>query len=296
MEENKGLSWAISNFVWFILARILPKKWYLSLRYHLLYGRWINWKRPQYFTEKLQWLKVYGYGKKETVLVDKVLVKDFVKSKIGEQYVIPTYQVWDDPSKMTFSSLPEQFVLKCNHDSGSIIICNDKKELDIRETKSKLSKIFHTNYYWMGRETPYKYVKRKVFAEKRISSVFGKELMDYKFFCFNGEPKIFKVDFERFVDHHANYYDIQQNLLPFGETWPPPMPSKVIEMPENFEEMVNIAKKLSEGLPFVRIDLYNNDGEIYFGEVTLFPTSGFGSFTDDEWDKKLGEWLILPAK
>lgn len=295
-QETPSLSWKVTNSIWYVLGRALPTKMYLSLRYRLLFGRNINWANPKFFTEKLQWLKVYGYGKSQTLLVDKVKVKAYVSEKIGSKYVIPTIAVWNSPNEIDVSSLSDGFVLKCNHDSGSIVLCRNKDEIDIDIVKKELAKVFHSNYYWSGRETPYKYVERKVFAEKLIQSSKGQELMDYKFFCFNGEPKIFKVDFDRFVDHHANYYNINCKLLPFGETWPPPNHTKEIIMPDNFSEMVEIAKKLSDGLPFARVDLYNNDGEIFFGEITLFPTSGFGPFTDEKWDKQLGDWLVLHSK
>ncbi len=280
--------------IWWCLGRTLPSKLYLSLRYRQVHKRWINWEDPEYFTEKLQWLKVYGKGQAYAHLVDKVQVKDYVAKRVGSQYVIPTLEVWDSPNDIDIEKLPNEFVMKCNHDSGSLILCRDKNELNVADARESLSKVFRADYYLTGRETPYKYVKRKIFAEELIKSEHGKDLLDYKFFCFNGEPRVFKVDFDRFVDHHANYYDIEKNLLPFGEVWPPFDHSKVIEFPDNYDEMVDVARKLSDGLPFARVDLYNNDGRILFGEITLFPTSGFGPFTDVEWDKKLGDWLILP--
>lgn len=295
-SNNNSITWKISNLVWKCLGYTLPDKWYLSLRYRLIFKRWINWKNPVFFTEKLQWLKVYGPGKEYSSLVDKIKVKDYVSSRVGEQYVIPTLACWDSPEQIDATCLPNEFVLKCNHDSGSLIICHNKKELDIESAKEKLIAVFHSDYYRTGRETPYRYVERKVFAEKLIHCSSGKDLMDYKFFCFNGVPRVYKVDFDRFVNHHANYYDIDQNILPFGEVWPPYDHSRSIEMPENFEEMVEIARKLSQGLAFARVDLYNNDGQILFGEITLFPTSGFGPFTDPEWDKTLGSWIKMPNK
>lgn len=295
-SKESSYSWRLTNLIWWCLGRTLPSTWYLSLRYRQVHKRWINWEEPVFFTEKLQWLKVYGNAKEYSHLVDKILVKDYVSSKVGSKYVIPTLAVWDSPKTIDISNLDDEFVIKCNHDSGSLIICKDKSKVNLNDVRKKIRQVFHTNYYWTGRETPYKYVKRKIFAEKLIRSQCGRELMDYKFFCFDGEPKIFKVDFGRFVDHHANYYDIDCNLLPFGEVWPPYDHSKVIDIPDNFSEMVEVARKLSEGLPFARIDLYNNDGNILFGEITLFPTSGFGPFTDTNWDKTLGSWISIPPK
>ena len=293
MERKTSIKWFVSNSFWGLCGHILPTKIYLSLRYRIIFGKWINWKNPTSFTEKLQWLKVYGHGEQYTHLVDKLLVKDYVASIVGEKYVIPTLAVWDSIDSIDSYNLPNQFVMKCNHDSGSIVICNDKATFDCNEAKKAISKVFRRNYYFVGRETPYKRVHRKVFAEKLIRCTSGGDLKDYKFFCFNGMPRCFKIDFDRFVDHHANYYDMHQNLLPFGEVWPSPDQNRKMIIPDNFDEMVSVASSLSRNIPFARVDLYNNDGVILFGEITLYPTSGFGPFTDPEWDLKLGEWLDL---
>lgn len=295
-QKDKTFSWIVSNLFWSLLMHTAPTKLYLSLKYRVIYGKWIDWKNPQTFTEKLQWLKVYGGNGDYSVMVDKILVKKHVAKLIGEEYVIPTIQVVDRPDMIDYNALPNQFVLKTNHDSGTAIVCKDKKSFNFTDAKNQLRKAQRNNYYLMGRETPYRYVKRKVFAERFIDSGTGSEILDYKFFCFNGVPRLFKINFDRSSNFTANYYDMDFNLLPFGERWPAPDYSRECEKPRNFERMVDICCKLSAGIPFVRVDLYNVDGVIYFGELTFFPTSGFGPFTDDAWDQKLGSWINLPPK
>ena len=296
MKHNNSLKWRLTNSFWFFIQRVLTAKMYLSLRYRLLFGRWINWENPRYFTEKLQWLKVFYYGEKESHLVDKVRVKDFVSKCVGKDYVLPTLGAWSKAEEIAFDSLPKEYVLKCNHDSGSVFFAKEDSPIDQKSAKLEFAKVLNTNYYWTGRETPYRFVEPKVFAEPLMKSSLEGGLRDYKFFCFNGEPKIFKIDFNRFIDHHANYYDINGDLLPFGEVDPSPLYEQKIEVPDNLSEMVEVARKISKNLPFARVDLYNLDGKIVFGEITLFPTSGFGRFTDDEWDLRLGSWIDLPSK
>lgn len=295
-NKNNSISWKISNLCWFVIQRIFPAKVYLSLRYKLIFGRWINWNNPTAFTEKLQWLKLNYYGRKESILVDKIKVKEYIEETLGAEYIIPTIEEWDSASNIDFNLLPSEYVLKCNHDSGSIHF--HRKDAPINRAKAikELNKVLKTNYYWTGRETPYRYVKPKVFAECMLKSDTMGDIRDYKFFCFNGEPKVFKIDFNRFDNHMANYFDIDGNLLPFGLRDTYPSEKVELEIPQNLSEMVAIARKIAKGLPFARVDLYNIDGKIIFGEITLFPTSGFGRFTDDNWDKIMGSWLILPTK
>ena len=279
---------------WVILQHLLPSKTYLRLKYLVVFKRRLNLKHPVTFTEKLQWLKLYDYHPEYTRMVDKVYAKEYVTSIIGEQYIIPTLGVWDSASKIDFDKLPDKFILKCNHNSGEVVVCRDKSSLDICQARKTMSRLLKDNYYLVGRETPYKYVNRKIFAEKLLEVPDGGELVDYKFFCFDGKPEFLKINFNKNVDFRANYYDLDFNLLPFGEVWPSPDSSMNFSAPVNFQKMVEVAGKLSQGLPFARVDLYNVDGHIYFGEITLYPTSGFGPFNDAAWDKKLGDMILLP--
>ena len=277
------------------IGNLLPDKIYIELLYRYTMGRWPNLKEPKTFTEKLQWLKLNERNSLYPMLVDKISVKDWVSSKIGKEYIIPTLCIWDRAEDINCEILPNQFVLKCNHDSGGIIICRDKESFDKKSAVKLLNKSLKKKYYLKGREWPYKLITPRVFAEMLISDHEGhNDLKDYKFFVFNGKVKFFKIDFGRFIEHHANYYDREGNLLPFGEAIFPPKPGISLKIPNNLLEMITIAEKLSTDTTFVRIDLYNIDGRIYFGEMTFFPASGFGRFVPEDYDYMLGKLLDLP--
>jgi hypothetical protein len=267
---------------------------YLKFSFRMKMGYKLDLNNPKTFNEKLQWLKLHNRHAKYTQMVDKYAVKDFVSNMIGEEYIIPTLGVWDRFEDIDFDKLPSQFVLKCTHDSGGLVICKDKSALNKNDARKTINSSLKKNFYWEGREYPYKDVKPRIIAEKYMVDESGTELKDYKFFCFNGEPKFFKVDFDRSTVHHANYFDLKWNFLKFGEVVCPYVESRKIDQPLNFDNMIEIARKLSANIPFVRIDLYNIKGQIYFGEMTFFPTSGFGPFYPKEWDYKIGQWLKLP--
>lgn len=272
---------------------------YLKLKYRIYYGKELNLENPVTFNEKLQWLKLYDRNPEYTHLVDKADVKDIVAEIIGNDKIIPTYGVWNSADEINFSSLPDQFVLKCTHDSSSVVICRDKSQFDVAKAKERLTHGLTKDFYSAGREWAYKGLKPRIIAEKYMSDSgdnTSSELHDYKFFCFNGKVKCLKVDFDRFINHRANYYDPSGYLLPFEEVICPADSSREIKLPANLSEMVSIAEKLASGTPFVRVDLYNVNGQIYFGEMTFYPASGFGFFNPDEWDYKLGQWLDLPEK
>ena len=235
-------------------------------------------------------------------MVDKYLVREIVTSTIGEEYLIPLLGVWDNPDEIPFDKLPNQFVLKCNHNSGTgMCICRDKSKLELAKVKGDLCKGLAQDYYISGREWPYKNVPRKIICEKymedttsRYGSINNHGLNDYKFFCFNGKVKFFKVDFDRFIEHHANYYSPEGRLLDFGEADYPPKPERKLVFPSNLKEMEHLAELLAKNYPFLRVDFYSVNGKIYFGELTLFPTSGFGRWTDEKYDLKIGNLLQLP--
>ena len=275
----------------------LSDKKYLELKFFAFYGRRLDLRQPRTFNEKIQWLKLYDRKEIYKTLVDKAEVKKYVASILGDSVVIPTYHVWDTESEIDFKSLPDQFVLKCTHDSSSVVICRDKRTFDEEKAKKRLSFALKKNFYSAGREWAYKGLTPRIIAEKYIVEHNGGiSLCDYKFFCFNGSVKCFKVDFDRFTDHKANYYDPFGNYLPFEEIVCPSDPSREIVLPDNLPEMIKIAERLAQGLPFVRVDLYNVDGFIYFGEMTFYPASGFDFFHPSEWDLTLGQWLNLPTK
>ena len=274
--------------------RLLPDKVYLQLLYRYHIGKWINLKSPKGFNEKIQWLKLYDRRPEYTTMVDKLLAKEYVGNIIGQEHIIPTLAVWDDPKEINFDALPDQFVIKCNHDSHSVVICRDKSAFDREAAIKKLAARFKQNAYWQGRAYPYKNIRKKVFAEKYMEDESGYELKDYKFFCYDGVMKYLKIDFDRFTQHRSNYYDRHGNLMSIGETVCPPDPSRVFAMPENLNTMIEYAEKLSRGIPFLRVDFYNVNGKIYFGELTFYPASGFGKFTSEEGNLALGEKLKLP--
>ncbi len=227
-------------------------------------------------------------------MVDKFAVKDHVADVIGCEYIIPTLGVWNTPTEIDFDALPDKFVLKTTHGGGGggVVICRDKATFDVVAARSKLRNSLKSDIYKYYREWPYKNVPRRIIAEKFIDVPDKADLTDYKFFCFNGEPRFLKVDFDRFVDHHANYYDLEWNLLPFGEAEIPPVESHVEHCPPNFDKMITIARKLSKGHPFLRVDLYNVAGRIFFGELTFYPASGLGAFSPCKYDFEIGNRLI----
>lgn len=276
------------------LSRLIPDRIYLQIVYFRHFKKFIDFDNPKTFNEKIQWLKL-NYRKEEyTNLVDKYRVKQYITKLIGEEYVIPTLGVWNNVDDIDFKSLPEKFVLKCNNDSGGIVICKNKKDFDEVKAKSFLKERLKNNGYWYGREWPYKNVKPCIIAEKYMEDSISKDLKDYKFFCFNGSMEFFDIDIDRFIEHRANYYDRNGNFLPFGKTYCPPDYTKKIEMPKNLDKMIELAETISHNTVLSRIDFYEIDGQVYFGEITFYPGSGFSPFTDEKWDYKLGDMIDLP--
>lgn len=267
---------------------------YLKCMFRGTMGRTLNLDNPQTFNEKLQWLKLHDRKPVYSEMVDKYEAKNYVSDRIGKQYIIPTLGVWNSFEEIDFDLLPDQFVLKCTHDSGGLIVCKNKSELDLENAKKKISKSLARNYYKWGREWPYKNVMPKIIAEQFIHNNSDEDLKDYKFFCFNGKVKCFKIDFDRFNNHHANYYDTDGNLLNFGEAVCPPKPDRKLELPNTIKTMEMLAENLSRGFSFLRVDFYDIDGIIYFGELTFYPQAGFGRFIPEEGDNILGSWLNLP--
>ena len=278
------------------LLQWLSDEMYLKLIYRLIFGRKLDLENPKTFNEKLQWLKLHNRKPEYTLMVDKLEVKKYIAEQIGEEYVIPTLGVWDSFDDIDFDSLPNQFVLKCTHDSGGLVICRDKNKLDISKAREKINKALTRRFFFFGREWPYKDVKPRIIAEKYMVDEKVDELRDYKFFCFGGVCKCLKVDFDRFIEHHANYYDSNGNLLELGEKICPPNKDKTIILPNNKAKMMQFAEKLSKDIPFLRADFYDVNGKIYFGELTFYPASGWGEFIDEELDYTLGDWIKLPTK
>lgn len=268
---------------------------YLKLLYKQSMKKELNLDNPQTFNEKLQWLKLFDRQQEYIKIVDKYEVKKYISDKIGNEFIIPTIGIYNNFKEINFDELPNQFVIKTTHYGGGkgVYIIKDKNNINKKKIKKELSKLQRKNLYYYGREWPYKNVKPRIIIEKYLEDASG-ELKDYKFFCFNGKVEFFKIDFDRFTEHHANYYDTNLHLLPFGESMFPPIKSKKMEMPINLDKMISLAEKLSIGIPFIRVDLYNLNGKIYFGELTLYPASGFEEFEPEEYDLYLGNMLELP--
>ena len=273
----------------------MPDAQYLKLKYKSVFGRELNLEKPKTYNEKLQWLKLNDRKPEYTRMVDKYLVRQYVAEVIGAEYLIPLLGVWDTPDEIDFDQLPDQFVLKCNHNSGlGMCICKDKSRLNLTETRAALQKGLKENYYIRHREWPYKDVPRKIIAEKYMSDGENEELNDYKLMCFNGTVKMSFVCSNRFNSEGLNvtFYDEKWNRLPFERHYP--ASATEIEKPVSYEEMVRLAEQLAQNIPFVRVDFYEIEGKPYFGEMTFFPGSGFEEFEPMEWDYKIGEMLELP--
>lgn len=276
---------------------LLPSKTYLKLKYKASTGKKLNLKEPQTFNEKLQWLKLYNKNPIYTTMVDKYEAKKYVAERIGEEYIIPTLGEWDKFDDIDFDTLPNQFVLKCTHDSGGLFIVKDKSTFNKEKAKRKIKKSLKANFYLWGREWPYKNVKRRIIAEKYMEDTETQELRDYKFFCFDGEVKALFVATDRGkIDEETkfDFYDEHFNHLPFLHGHP--NATKEIKKPLNFDKMKELASILSKDIPHVRVDFYEIDREIYFGELTFFHHGGFVPFEPEEWDYKFGDYIKLPIK
>ena len=280
----------IGFFKWMNDEEFLKKKYYAKL------GKQLELNDPQTFNEKLQWLKLYDHNPLYTKMVDKLEVKEYVASVIGEEYIIPTLGFWESGGEIDWDNLPQQFVLKVTHDSGGIVICKNKTELNKNKAAKFLNRSLKKDYYMVHREWPYKNVKRRIIAEQFLYDSKSKDLVDYKFMCFNGKCKCVFTGSDRFSDSglKVTFYDLNWNILPFERHYPARKEPE--QKPENFNKMIELSEKLAVGIPFVRIDFYEVNNKVYFGEMTFFPGSGFEEFTPSEWDYRLGSWLELPKE
>jgi len=273
---------------------IIPDKFILKAKFFFIFGKRLNLKSPVTYNEKLQWLKLYFRKPIMTKMVDKCEVKRYVSNIIGSEYIIPTLGVWDSFDKIDFDNLPKEFVLKTTHDSGGVVIVRDKLNFDRVKAKSIIDTSLKKDFYIMSREWPYKNVPRRIIAEKYMEDETG-ELRDYKFFCFEGNVKYLFIATDRQTfgeDTKFDFFDSDFNHLPFTNGHP--NSHKEISKPQNFEKMKELAERLSQDFPHVRVDLYSINGQIYFGELTFFHFSGLVPFVPEVWDYKFGECLKLP--
>ena len=289
-------------FGWF---KFLPDALDIKLLYLVHIGKIPNLKAPETFNEKLNWLKLHHRKPIYTTLVDKYALKEWVSNKVGKQYVIPTLGVWNKFEEIDFDKLPNQFVLKCTHDSAGLVICKDKSKLDIKQIQKKINNCLKRNFFYIAREWPYKNVKPRIIAEKYMEDSGPEEnssstseqitdltLTDYKFFCFNGKPRVMYISKDHANEPFTDYFDMDFNHLNIqtkdpNAKIPPKCPSK-------FKDMMNLATTLSENIPFVRVDFYCIKGKIYIGEMTFYPNGGFCQAKPIEWESKMGKWIKLP--
>lgn len=264
---------------------------YLKRLFRTHMGKELDLKDPRTFNEKLQWLKLHDRRPEYTMMVDKYLVRPYIARQLGEEYLIPLLQVWEDPDAIDFDALPDQFVLKCNHNSGlGMCICEDKAALDFAHVRAELRNGLAQDYYLTGREWPYKDVPRRIIAEQYM----GHDISDYKFMCFDGRAECAFVCSERFSKDglKVTFFDREWNVLPFERHYP--KSAVPIPRPENLEKMIAFAEQLSRGIPFVRVDFYEIEGRLYFGELTFYPGSGLEEFTPERADYELGALIKLP--
>jgi hypothetical protein len=281
-------------WLWWKSSRfIISDALYLKVYFRLMMGEKLDLQHPKTFNQKTQWLKLHNTDARYTQMVDKFGVREIIKKEIGEEYLIPLLGVWNEFDDIDFEKLPGQFVLKATHDNESIVICKDKSALDIDSARKKLNSTLRRNYFYRGREYPYKNVKPRIICEQYMVDESGTDLKDYKFYCFNGEPKLFIRISNRFADMKFAYYDMELNRLPFNQGKYVDSNETITKI-ESFDTMIEIAKKFSKGIPFVRVDLYNINGKIYFGEFTFHDDGGVVPFHPQEWDKKLGDLIKLP--
>ena len=278
-----------SNFL-----RFIPDQIYIRMLWRAKMHTKLNLANPQTFNEKLQWLKLNDRKPQYTQMVDKAAVKEYVASIIGDKYIIPTLYTYEYFEDIDFSRLPDQFVLKCTHDSGGLCVCRDKAQFDIEAARNKLNKSLHNNFFYYGREYPYKDVPKKIICEKYMQDGQNLELRDYKFYCFNGDPKFLYLS-EGMENHKTakiSFVNMDWSFAPFHRTDYASF-SELPAKPDKFDEMLDIAKKLSNGIPFIRVDLYEINDQVFFGELTFTPCAGFMPFSPPEWDLKIGEMLSL---
>lgn len=277
-------------------STIFPDKLYLKLLFRLKAGYRLNLKNPQTFNEKLQWLKLYYRDPLLPKLVDKYEYKEFVREKIGDEYNVKTYGVWNSFDEIDFNSLPKQFVLKTTHDQGGVLICKDKTSFDVKNARKMMNKHLKRNLFYLMREWPYKYVKARIIAEELLVGKDNEDLWDYKFYCFDGVPKYMYISMGRQGEVTYFYnYDMNFNLLDLERPIYKPG-NKKIKKPKNWDKMIALAEVLSEGQPHVRIDFYDVNDRIYAGEYTLFQGGGMMPFIPKKWDYEYGKQIILPEK
>lgn len=279
-----------------LMAPVIPDRLFLKLKYRICLGRPLHLAAPVTFTEKLQWLKLYDRKPDYVTMVDKVAAKEWASSVIGKEHIIKTFQVCSCFDDIDFDSLPDRFVIKTNHSGGStgVVVCTGKSSLDMADSKRRIDRSLNSSTFLYSREWPYKNVKRQILCEEYLSDE-SEDLRDYKFYCFNGVPKVLLVASNRSTTHNFNYFDMDFCPLQIESRYGAPS-SDIITPPDGWDEMVRLVRKLSAGIPHVRVDMYDVNGKVYFGEMTFYDSSGFDDMNSDEWNTRFGDWITLPDR
>ena len=278
-----------------MLGRLIPDKLLCSCIYYINYGKKLNLKVPENYSEKILWMKLYDHNPLYTTLVDKYAVRKIVEERIGNKYLIPLLGVYKNFNEIDFDKLPSRFVMKCTHDSGSCIVCLNKDKFDYKMAKKKITKALNTNYFYKSREWPYKNVPPQIIIEQYMSDDKNNGIRDYKFFCFNGKVKFLMIASDRHLGRQNlkfNFYDTDFNKMDMYQH--NHKTSKESDpKPHNFDEMVKIAEVLSKGLKHVRIDLYSVNDKVFFGEYTFFHSGGYCQFLPIKYEKMIANWFKL---
>lgn len=274
------------------MLKFIPDSVLLRLEYKMKIGKKLNLKNPTTFNEKLQWLKLHDRKPIYTQMADKYGVREFVSQKIGYKYLVPIYGVWDSVDEVPFDELPDKFVMKCTHDSGSVVLCTDKNKFDYEDAKKKLNKRLTKNAFWWAREWPYRNIKPRVIVEEYLKDWDNEYLPVYKVFCFDGVPKLIQqIQNDKQEDETVDYFDTEWQRQNIKQRFPNsenPMPR-----PKQLTKMLDLARTISQGVPFLRVDFYVVNEEIIFSECTFYTDAGYSIFEPEEWDVTLGEWLKI---
>ena len=269
----------------------MPDELYIKICYRAAFGNWPDLDNPVTFNEKLNWLKLHDRKPIYSKMVDKYEAKKYVAEILGSECSVPTFGVWDSFNEIDFSKLPNSFVLKCTHDSGAVVICKYKNKFDKLQAKKVIDKSLNREFYYVGREWPYKNVKPRIIAEKMLDDGSGKPLVDYKFFCFDGKAKIMYISRDGAANPTTDFFDMDFNHLPIRMKDPN---SDVLPFkPKCFTEMKEIAEKLSQNIPHVRVDFFFVNNKIYVGELTFYHSAGFSHVYPEEWNYKMGDWINI---
>lgn len=292
ITQMKQLLWNMYVWVRNAIGKYLSDETYIKWVYRINNGEKLNLDNPQTFNEKLNWIKLFDRNPQYTRMADKYEAKEFVSNRLGTtDYTVPCLGVFNSFDEIDFDKLPDRFVLKTTFDSSGVFVVRDKSKFDKENAKNRIAKSMKSDYFIASREWPYKNIPHRLIVDQFLDNHTEHELTDYKFWCFNGEPKVVYVT-NKGANICENFYDMNWDVLDINHGFPRHQPE--FSKPEAFEEMRELARKISYGVPFLRVDFFYIEGKVWFGECTFFDWGGMRSFKSKEWDKKLGSWLTLP--